>query len=280
MKEKDIMEQIFTRFDPTIKDYSLFRKKKGWLNYLREDMELPFKPESLKNLLFELLAKKENSPRGKKLFMLRQRYEFTAHPDRTPCRPEEALERFIVVSNKGDFFDQIPIRGGKGSIDIGIKEGDAKFIFVELKSWKSSDSPLYAVLESLKNLVLYRIISENKDKFPSYAAVPIFNDVELVILAPEAYYAKYRLTSQPEPESRRNRAKVRELLNKIAYVFGAKISFMSIQLSEDKFLAYCKRAFDKKNRIGPKKLPVVTLDGSICAPELKKDQWQLVVASS
>jgi hypothetical protein len=28
-------------------------------------MELPFKPENLKNLLFELLAKKENSPRGK-----------------------------------------------------------------------------------------------------------------------------------------------------------------------------------------------------------------------
>ena len=280
MKEKDIMEQIFDRFDPTIKNYSLFRKKKGWLNYLREDMELPFKPENLKNLLFELLAKKENSPRGKMLFKLRQRYEFTTHPDRTPWRPEEALERFIVVSNKDDFFGQVPIRGGKGSIDIGIKEGDAKLIFVELKSWKSGDSPLYAVLESLKNLVLYRIISENKDKCPSYATVPIFNDVELVILAPEAYHRTYRLTSQPENESRKNLAKVRELLNEIANVFGVKISLMSLQLSEDKFLAYCKQAFDVKNRIGPKRLPVVTLEGSISTPELKRDQWQLLVASS
>lgn len=280
MKEKDIMEKIFDRFDPTIKNCSLFRTTEGWLNYLKGDMELPFKPENLKNLLFELLDKNENRPRGKSLFKLRQRYNFTTYPDRKPCRPEEALERFIVVSNKDDFFGQVPIRGRKESIDIGIKEGDAKLIFVELKSSKSGNSPLYAVLESLKNLVLYRIIIENKDKCPSYATVPIFNDIELVILAPEAYHRKYRLTSKPENESRKNRAKVRELLNKIAHVFGAKISLMSIQLSEDKYLTYCKQAFDVGNRIGPKGLPVVKLDGSISTPELKRDQWQLLVASS
>ena len=81
MKEKDIMEQIFAGFDPTIKNYSLFREKRGWLNYLKEDMELPFKPENLKNFLFELLGKEENRPRGKRLFKLQQRYEFTTHPD-------------------------------------------------------------------------------------------------------------------------------------------------------------------------------------------------------
>ena len=280
MKNKDIMEQIFDRFDPTIKNYSLFRKKKGWLNYLREDIELPFKPEDLKTLIFELLAKKENRPRGKRLFRLRQRYEFTTYPDRKPFRPEEALERFIVVSNKDDFFGQVPIRGGKESIDIGIKESNSKFTFVELKSWKSCDSPSYAVLESLKNLVLYRIININKDKCTSYATVPIFNDIELVILAPKAYYRKYRLTSQPEQESRNNQAKVQELLNGIAHVFSTKISLMSLHLSENKFLTYCNQAFDVKNRIGPKGLPIVTLDGSISPPELKRDRWELLVNSS
>ena len=36
-----------------------------------------------------------------------------------------------------------PIGGGKESIDIGIKASDSKYVFVELKPWKTNNSPIY-----------------------------------------------------------------------------------------------------------------------------------------
>jgi hypothetical protein len=110
-----------------------------------------------------------------------------------PYRTEEALERFIVVSNGDNFFGQIPIGGGKESIDIGIKESDTKFVFVELKPWESQNSPLYAIIEILKNLVEYRVILERH-----LADVPRWSEVELVVLAPCQYYQKWKLDNEPK----------------------------------------------------------------------------------
>lgn len=76
-------------------------------------------------------------------------------PDKIPYRTEEALERLIVVSNGDNFYNQIPIGGGKESIDIGVKESESEFTFIELKPWGNQNSPLYALVESLKNLLEY-----------------------------------------------------------------------------------------------------------------------------
>ena len=89
---------------------------------------------------------------------------FTIKKDKKPYRAEEALERFIIISNADNIYNQIPVGGGKESIDIGIKESDSKFKFVELKSWRSNNSPIYAIVESLKNLIEYRIIIEREIK--------------------------------------------------------------------------------------------------------------------
>jgi len=154
---KNIMKRIIAATDSEKDGYCRIKQKRGWLDFL-EDAELPFSPQDLHNTLWKIIDTGQNRPRGDKLLYLRKRNNFTITKDKKPYRTEEALERFIIRSNTDDFFNQVPIGGKKESIDIGIREGNSKITFVELKSWRSSDSPIYAIVESLKNLIQYRII--------------------------------------------------------------------------------------------------------------------------
>jgi len=84
--------------------------------------------------------------------------------DKNPYRTEEALERYVIVSNGDRFFNQVSVGGGKESIDIVIRHGTGSVEFVELKPLDSNDSPLYAIVEGLKNLTEYRVIVERQIK--------------------------------------------------------------------------------------------------------------------
>ncbi len=149
---KDILREVISRLHSHKNGYCRITHKQGWLGYL-QDGDLVFTLQELHQTLRKVIDSDQMRPKGNKLFCLRRKYNFTIKADKAPYRTEEALERFIAVSNADNFYNQIPIGGGKESIDIGIKENDSKFTFVELKPWSSTNPPFYAVIESLKNLM-------------------------------------------------------------------------------------------------------------------------------
>lgn len=243
--------------------------KRDFLEYL-EDGDLIFKPRELHDILRNVIVRDNMKPRGKKLFSLRSKYCFTLTEDKEPYRPEEALERFIIVSNPGDFFNQVPIGGGKESIDIGIKENDSKFIFVELKPWLSTNSPIYAIVESLKNLIEYKIIRKCKIKvIPEY-------DVSLMILAPESYYQSYGLIDSIGNPLKDKTRILEKSLNEISSEFGTKISFMMLPIEKEYFLNKCKEIYDNRKVKGQQS---VCLDKSDSISELVRSNWRLVATS-
>ena len=216
-----------------------------------------------------IIDKEGNRPRGNKLFYQRKRYKYTAQDDGRPFRPEEALERFIVVSNPENVFGQVPIGGGKESIDIGIKASDSKYIFVELKPWKTNNSPMYAIIENLKNLIEYRTIHERNIKIiPHY-------EVDLIILAPEAYYQEYRMIGGKGIFLADNISIVKKALTALSTEFKTRISFMALQLDFDSFLSKCGEVSHKRDESG-KKVMISSNDSIL---NLAKDKWIPIVDS-
>ncbi len=91
-------------------------------------------------------------------------------------REEEALERLICLFNE-NLFNQEPLNEnteGKELADIVEKHCGKITTLIELKSWNNTqDSPLYAIIELLKNYYLY------EDRI---------NIRQLVLLAPTEYF--------------------------------------------------------------------------------------------
>ncbi|MBW1794849.1 MAG: hypothetical protein JRJ38_10530 [Deltaproteobacteria bacterium] len=191
--------------------------------------------------------------------------------DKTPYRTEEALERFIIVTNSGKFFNQIPIGGGKESIDIGIEETDSEFSFVELKPWNSSNSPMYAIVESLKNLTEYRVILEKKIK-----DIRVFDKINLIILAPWSYYEAYGLISSSGICHTDKISILRKTLDELSSEFGTNICLMALQLDHDSFNDACRRICDRERITEQKEIGI---SGKDAIPELKRDRWELLVSS-
>ncbi len=281
------MERIISEMNAGKNGYCRIKHQEGWFGYL-EDGDTVFTPQNLKKTILRVVN--EDPPRGKKLFNLNwcqkeKRLHFTmltpkklkSEPPVQPYRTEEALERFIVISNGDTFYNQIPIGGGKESIDIGIKESDSRFIFVELKPWKSNDSLLYALIESLKNLVEYRIILKRK-----IAEIEEYKYIDLMILAPAAYYQKYELL---DPNGRRSEDKlsvVRDTLAKIVSEFRefnlVTVSFMVLpDIGKLEFLHKCWEVYKEKFKGQTKES--VRLTRAHAMPLLKRDHWRLLVST-
>ena len=223
---KKILKEVVSRLRSHKNGYCRITHKRGWLGYL-QDSDLVFTVKELHQTLREVIDTDQMRPKGNKLFHLHRKYSFTIKADKTPYRAEEALERFIVLSNPDNFYNQIPIGGRKESIDIGIKESDTKFTFVELKPWSSSNSPLYALVESLKNLIEYRIIHKRNIK-----DIPQFKDLDLMLLAPEKYYRDYKLIDN-NGFYREDMIRVLEkTLKEIGSEFQTNISFKVLQIEK------------------------------------------------
>lgn len=268
--QKNILTEVISNLNSNIEGHCCLRQKRGWLEFLRNG-ELPFEPRDLHRTLREVIDEDGNRPRGRKLFRLDKRYEFTAKEDKNPGRPEEALERFIIVSNGQGFSNQIPIGRGKESIDIGIMEGASKFTFVELKPWRSSNSPMYAIVERLKNLVEYRIIHEKKIQ-----EIDPFYEVSLLILAPSQYYQSYGLIDEQGEIRKKEMSILKSALDGMSSEFETDISFMSLQLKWEDFLDACWALYDRGRREGRGKVEVTKGD---VIHALKRDMWKLLVAS-
>ena len=268
---KDILSTVIKQLDTQKTKYCRIRHKRGWLEYL-EDGDLVFRPSELHDILRRVVDSEGKTPRGNKLLALRKSTTFTARKDKAPYRPEEALERFIIVSNSDNFYNQIPIGGRKESIDIGITENNSKLIFVELKPWKSTDSPLYAMVESLKNFMEYRIIQER-----NIERLHDFDEMELMILAPEAYYMEFGLIDSHGKTRIDKISILKKTLRSISSEFKVDISFMVLQLDENNFHVTCRKIYDNRKVIGQGE---IQLTGADSIPILARDKWKLLVSSS
>jgi hypothetical protein len=261
-RKKNVIKKVIADLKPEKDGYCRVTHKKGWLGFL-EDGDLAFKPAELRRVLQRII--KENPPRGEKLFCLRRRDIFTVTNEKQPYRPEEALERFIVASNGNNSYDQIPIGGGKESVDIGIQVSDEKFIFVELKPWRSTNTPLYAIVESLKNLMEYRYILEN-----GINDIPSFEEVDLVVLAPQSYYIDYRLKENGGLQN------LKRALNDLSVEFNANISLMALRVKKERVFDQCRQICKERNINGQQRIQISHADK---IPELARDQWKLLLAS-
>lgn len=267
---KDILKKVISRLHSHKNGYCRITHKRGWLGYL-QDGDLVFTSRELHETLRTVIGSEKMRPRGDKLFCLRRKYNFTIKADNTPYRPEEALERYIVASNADNFYNQIPIGGRKESIDIGIKESNSRFTFVELKPWRSTNSPMYAIVESLKNLIEYRIIHERNIK-----DIPRFKELDLIILAPSAYYRNFNLIDD-NGLYREDMIRVLEkTLKEIGSEFQTNVSFMVLEIEKSSFFNICRKMYDDKKVKGQDSIALSKTDA---IPILIMNNWKLLATS-
>lgn len=268
---KNILNDVKSKLKTEKDGYCLINHKKGWLGFLG-DGDLVFTPHELHQVLRQVIDSDGMRPRGDKLFYLRKRTNFTVTSDKKPYRPEEALERFISSSNPGQkISNQIPIGGGKESVDLGIEENDSRFVFIELKPWSSTNSPLYAIVESLKNLIEYRIIHEKEIRH--YKDCKHYNEVDLIVLAPESYYRSYGLVGSTADKIR----VVKKALNDLSAEFDTNISLMVLPLKEDDFFNVCQKVCSKNKKTTGQEIISISRADSI--PDLARDKWKVLVSA-
>jgi len=269
--KKNILKEVIGNLRVEKDGYRRIPHKKGWLAFL-EDGDMVFSPSDLRHILRRVIS--DNLPNGNKLLFLSKKNRFTVTADKESYRPEEALERFITASNPDNvssFFNQVPIGGGKESIDIVIKEEQSKkYCFVELKPWTSTNSPLYAIVESLKNIAEYRIIFEEDiehDKDFVY-----YSEVDLIILAPESYYREYGLTYDEKEKI----SVVKKVLNDLSSEFKTNIALWALPLEENDFQAKLEMLCKRQN---VREQQIISISESDAIPELARRKWKLLVES-
>lgn len=260
------MNQIIDHFQPLNK--WRIDHKKLWLEYLNTG-NLPFSPKELHKIIHEIVDIPENRPRGKKLLQLRKKLNFTLKTNKHPYRPEEALERFVIASNNDNFFNQVPVGGGKESIDIVIRLERGYFEFVELKSWRSDDSPLYALVEGLKNLMEYRNIFERKIQ-----QLDDLWDVKISILAPEEYYRNYLLMDHSHIGITDNLQRLGYLLQELGKEFDASLTFYSFDLTEKSFIGACEDVYGQQGLQG-QDIATITANDKISL--LERQKWETLL---
>lgn len=238
LKQPKVIAQIIQRISEKHDGRWKVNHKRCWLEYLNSG-RLPFSPGQLHDVINEVVSLPMNLPRGEKLFHFRQKFNFTIKQDRKPYRPEEALERFIVMANRDMMYNQTPIGGGKESIDIVVQQGQS-VEFVELKAWQGGDSPLYALIEGLKNLIEYRAIKAHGIK-----NIMMYPRVTASVLAPASYYQDYGLLDVREKPIGENIAKTASLLRALGKEFNAVLACKYLTLPIDSFSESCAVLFTR-----------------------------------
>jgi len=263
------MKTIILELEAKRNGYCQITRKRGWLNYLKGS-ELAFDHDNLRHTIETVVN--NDKPRGEKLFCPEPHFKFTMTADKKPSRPEEALERFIVNTNRDYFCNQISIGGRKESIDIGIKEKNGTFTFLELKPWASTNSPMYAIVECLKNLTQYRtLLKEGKHR------IERFETVNLMVLAPLSYYQQYELLDGSGNVYTRAASTVSRLLGNIGNAFKTTVTLMALNIDRNDFDGKCAQIYDVRKVRNQGK---VELNESDTIPSLKRDQWKQVATGT
>ena len=259
------LEAILTELQKNQNYQYAFENKITWL-YLLNNGIWPCDPQFLNDKIKTILSLDEYQPRGKKLLYLRPRDSFTLMPSGKPGRPEEALERLIVGANHG-MCDQMPIGGGKESVDI-VKLENGTATFIELKPWRTSDSPLYALLEGLKNLFLYRIL-----KAKDHKGCQTIQKVQVAILAPFLYYQNFQLLDHSLKIPNKNN--VQAFIDAVAKIFEVKIQFIALNWTEEDLLKVCSDISPGPNN----EKEIISVAGYPAIEALKEENWIKLIAS-
>ena len=267
---KTNLDKIIAKINARKNDYCRISNLQGWRDYL-EDGDMAFTPKDLDEALKNIISIKPHP----KLLYPRKKNNFTAISQDERFRPEEALERFITLSNSKNFCNQFPLRIPKEYSDIFIINDDSRHILVELKSWESDNSPLYAIVESIKNLFLYRTI--RRENIPYHQDFKRFNDADIIVLAPRSYYQFYDLIEEIDDSvvyHNRHIDVLSRTLNYLGSEFDTKIIFMMLNLKEEDFLEHCKKCKNYKEKNG-KKITYIFDEDAL--PELARDEWEPLI---
>lgn len=272
---KNVLDELISRLKTRKNDHGYCRitHRKGWLQYLN-DRDMVFTPLDLHQVLRDMIDKMR--PRGEMLLCPRKKTNFTVTNKDKPYRVEEALERFITLSNSDNFCNQFPLRGRKESSDIAILNEHSRHFLIELKPFHSGNSPLYALVESLKNLIEYRTIKEKKIKY--HHDFKQFHETDLIVLAPVSYYQDYCLIDSSGSSITNNLQTVKRSLDALSAEFKTDISFMALPLAESLFYDRCRTICGKYKKT--KELESIDIQVDDAMPELKRDKWQLLVSSA
>ena len=267
---KTNLDKIIAKINARKNDYCRISNLQGWRDYL-EDGDIAFTPKDLDEALKSIIS---INPHPKLLYP-RKKNNFTAISQDERFRPEEALERFITLSNSKNYCNQFPLRIPKEYSDIFIMNDDSRHILVELKSWESDNSPLYAIVESIKNLFLYRTI--RRENIPYHQDFKCFNDADIIVLAPRSYYQYYDLIEEIDDSvvyHNRHIDVLSRTLNYLGSEFDTKIIFMMLNLKEEDFLEHCKKCKNYKEKNG-KKITYIFDEDAL--PELARDEWEPLI---
>lgn len=268
MTDKDeekpsVLKKIFDQVPPIMKGCEKLYHKKTWNRFLASESGcLPFVPEGLRTTVKNLVAKK--FPECKRRLEKRQRYEFTLYEKEGRAqayRVEEALERMIVAANSSDMYNQMPLRGGKESLDLMRLTGK-EAVFIELKPWATNNSPLYALIELVKNLEVYREILRN------YSVEWGYDLKSLILLAPYEYYKSYGIN-----DDKASLDKTSELLKELHTTFNMPMAMYALDYSPQEFDKYMITLLPDRNgqKADVENTPKVDL--------LRFDKWQLLANS-
>jgi len=270
---KTLLDEIILKLDARKNGYCRITHLKGWREYL-EDGDMVFTPHDLHESLLQIINR--NPPRGEMLLYPRKKNNFTVISGDKPGKPEEALERFITLSNPGNYYNQFPLRGRRESSDIAILNNVSKHVLIELKPWHSNNSPLYALIESLKNLITYRTFRVKNINY--HRNFIHFNEADLNLLAPMSYYQDYCLIDSSGSPILSNVQVVKTSLDDLSAEFKSDITFLVLPLEESLFYERCRKACDKYKMTNRKETIYIREEDAM--PELKRDKWQLLVSSN
>jgi hypothetical protein len=225
----------------------------------------PCDPEKLSNKLQDLLCLDEYQPKGERLLHLTPRDKFTLLPSMKPMRPEEALERLIVQSNLGTTYGQMPTCGRKEGVDI-VHLKNKVGTFIELKSWRNKDTPLFATLEGIKNLGYFNVLKSKKDH-----RCKKFLRVNLMVLAPFDYYQKHYLLNKSGKVH--NLSLVKKYIESLSETFKTNIQIFALNWDEEDLLEVCKEI----HPIPPKEKVIISVSGYPPVESLLKKNWIKII---
>jgi hypothetical protein len=184
---------------------------------------------------------------------------------------EIALQVFLQEMNDS-CCAQYTLLGNAENWDIVNVSRENLAEFIELKEWNSNDCPLYALVEALKNLVLFRHVS-NSGQYET----PPFKPELVSILAPITYYEDNGIVDA-------QKSHVRERLNPFIEAcesqFDIDISFKAIDLSKSDFDEMCSKAklADNQQNLRDNKRERATVENiKFVCPELLIENWKLIL---
>ena len=143
--------------------------------------------------------------------------------------------------------------------------------FIELKPWNSGDSPLYALIEGLKNLIEYRVIVKRQIK-----NIDIPWKVDISLLAPKEYYQNFSLLDASVNTIAQNISRTIDLVNDLSLEFNTNIAIFSLSLADSSFRQACSRIYDQQGFTG-QQIASVNEDDAIST--LSRANWAELASS-